>query len=75
MMEFRKQRLEEEGKDEDMTDANKGELQKGAAMTEKQFFAMMAEDLEDKKIGWKRIVNQPEKKGCAIQIHKKVIEG
>ena len=44
-------------------------------MTEKQFFAYMAEDLEDKKNGWKRIVNQPEKKGCAILIHKKVIEG
>jgi len=35
----------------------------------------LAEDLTDKKIGWKRVVNQKEKKGLIIEIHKRMVEG
>ena len=29
------------------------------------------EDLEDKKLGWKRVVNQPEKKGLSVKISER----
>ena len=33
------------------------------------------EDLEDKKIGWKRVVNQPEKKGLSITVRERKTDG
>ena len=36
--------------------------------------SLLKEDLEDKKIGWKRMINQPEKNGMSIVINERMHE-
>ena len=56
-----------------MDDGTQG--QKFAAVSEEDFFKMLAENVEDKKLGWKRSVNQKEKKGYSVIIYQRKVEG
>lgn len=66
MMEFRKHRQEETAYNLDnLTDAYKGDRPK--LMSKEIFFGYLAEDLEDKNIGWKKVIHPKEKDGVSCE--------
>jgi hypothetical protein len=72
MMEFKKKTTEEQRLGNAPAAEENVSLLTG--MTKEVFFSLLNEDLDDKKIGWKRMINQPEKKGMSINISERMHE-